>query len=102
VEPLQQIVERFLERLSVGVPGEVVELPRVLLQVVELAPAVLVLDVELSSRLDGDVRRWTAVVQEVLAEVLLEERVTPRGLLAVEEGRDAAAVFGKPRPDSGQ
>src|SRR4029077_17711600 len=89
----QDLAEGRLERPGARVPRDVVQLPRILLQVVELAPPVLVLDVEVSPVLDGDIRRRAAVVEHVLPEVLDEEVVAPRNVLAAEKRKEAAAVL---------
>src|SRR5262252_10067663 len=97
VEPVQDLVQGVLDRIGARVAGNVVQLPGVLPQVVELAPAVLVLDVEVPPRLDGRVLRRAASTEEVPAEVLLEEGVAPRNLLPVQERDEAAAVLGELR-----
>src|SRR6478672_1786404 len=102
VEASQVPTQGRLKRLGAHAAGDIVQLPGVFLQVVELAPAVLVLDVQAASRLDGDVWRRTAFVQQVLAEVLLEPRVAPGSLLAVEERDEAATVLRQLRLDPGQ
>src|SRR5581483_2378730 len=75
-----------------GLGGNVRQLPRVAAQVVELPPAVPVLDVEIALRLHGLVRRRPSAAELVLAEILDEERASPRHAAPVQERREAAAV----------
>src|SRR5207245_320582 len=84
-----------------GIRGEVPELPRIALEVVQLAPAVLVLDVDVAQGADAAVRRRPALPQQAPAQVLDDEAGAPPRALAAQERDEAAPVLRQARRDAG-
>ena len=83
------------------VVDDVAQFPRIPAEVVELAPAAAILDVEGAARVHGDVRRRAAVVQLARPEVLDHEGLPPplgpgRGGTARSRSRPAG-LRGDPR-----
>src|SRR6476660_5504287 len=86
-----------------GLVDDVAKLPGAAAEVVELLPVVnVVLDVQEVRRVNGDVRRWSAVGELVLAEVLDQVVAPPGDRIAMQERNEAVAVLRRARRDPGE